>query len=96
MSAIKLQLRSETVAVCRRINMVLDSPDLRLLFLLGEKYYACSSELSDLQYSPVISSLLAPNIFLSTLFPNIIKLGAKGDWDFRISDLVKSPDETDI
>ena len=23
-------------------------------------------------------------------------LGAKGDWDFRISDLVKNPDGTDI
>ena len=22
--------------------------------------------------------------------------GAKGDWNFRISDLVKNPDETDI
>ena len=22
--------------------------------------------------------------------------GAKGDWDFRISDLVKNPDRTDI
>ena len=25
-----------------------------------------------------------------------INLGAKGDWDFRISDLVKNPDGTDI
>ena len=23
-------------------------------------------------------------------------IGAKGDWDFQISDLVKNPDETDI
>ena len=23
-------------------------------------------------------------------------MGANGDWDFRISDLVKNPDETDI
>ena len=23
-------------------------------------------------------------------------MGAKGDWDFRISDLVKNPDRTDI
>ena len=27
---------------------------------------------------------------------NSTKLGAKGDWDFRISDLVKNPDETGI
>ena len=26
----------------------------------------------------------------------IIIIGAKGDWDFWISDLVKTPDETDI
>ena len=26
----------------------------------------------------------------------ILIMGAKGDWDFRISDLVKNPDGTDI
>ena len=26
----------------------------------------------------------------------IIIMGAKGDWDFRISDLIKNPDGTDI
>ena len=26
----------------------------------------------------------------------IINIGAKSDWDFRISDLVKNPDGTDI
>ena len=26
----------------------------------------------------------------------IINLGAKVDWDFRISDLVKNPDGTDV
>ena len=26
----------------------------------------------------------------------IVRKGAKGDWDFRISDLVKNPDGTDI
>ena len=30
------------------------------------------------------------------LFNNIPRKGTKGDWDFRISDLVKSPDGTDI
>ena len=25
-----------------------------------------------------------------------VRLGAKGDWEFRISDLVKNPDGTDI
>ena len=33
---------------------------------------------------------------LGSLKANNIKLGAKGDWDFRISDLVKNPDGTDI
>ena len=27
---------------------------------------------------------------------NTIPVGAMGDWDFRISDLVKNPDGTDI
>ena len=47
-----------------------------------------------------------PN-FLHKLFLNVIEewkisakqigtLGTKGDWDFRISDLVKNPDGTDI
>ena len=31
-----------------------------------------------------------------SLMMMIFVLGAKGDWDFRISDLVKSPDGTDI
>ena len=25
-----------------------------------------------------------------------VQVGAKGDWDFRITDLVKNPDGTDI
>ena len=29
-------------------------------------------------------------------FPRIRSKGAKGDWDFRISDLVKNPYGTDI
>ena len=31
-----------------------------------------------------------------TLMMIIYSLGTKGDWDFRISDLVKNPDGTDI
>ena len=32
------------------------------------------------------------------IFLNVIisKMGAKGDWDFRISDLIKNPDGTDV
>ena len=47
--------------------------DLRFLVTLG-KYNACSSTLCNFLYSPVILSLLAPNIFLSTLVSNIFNL----------------------
>ena len=40
---------------------------LRFLIMLGEEYYACSSALCNFLHFPLISSLLAPNIFLSTL-----------------------------
>ena len=44
---------------------------------------------------------LKPNfgvgLYLKVNKPFIIgDVGAKGDWDFRISDLVKNPDGTDI
>ena len=35
-------------------------------------------------------------IIINIININIIILRAKGDWDFRISDLVTSPDGTDI
>ena len=41
--------------------------DLRLLIMLGEEYNACSSALCNFLHSSVISSFLAPNIFLSSL-----------------------------
>ena len=48
--------------------------DLRILFMLGEKYNACSSALCNFLHSSVISSFLDPNIFLSTLFSNTLNL----------------------
>ena len=33
---------------------------------------------------------------LMTITSSGEKLGAKGDWDFRISDMIKNPDGTDI
>ena len=33
---------------------------------------------------------------LNAILLSIIHVGAKGDWEFRISDLVKNPDGTDI
>jgi hypothetical protein len=38
--------------------------------ILGEEYSSLSSSLCSLLHSPVTSSLLGPNIFLSTLFSN--------------------------
>ena len=36
-------------------------------------------------------------VFLSEVwYLKILHQGARGDWDFRISDLVKAPDGTDI
>ena len=35
-------------------------------------------------------------MFQKTKLVTTIKTGAKGDWDFWISDLVKHPDGTDI
>ena len=35
-------------------------------------------------------------VFALQIVSTVVQLGAKGDWDFRISDLVKNPDGTDI
>ena len=50
------------------------SSRFRFLIMLGKEYNACSSALCNFLHSPVISSLLAPNIFLSTLFSYILNL----------------------
>jgi hypothetical protein len=49
--------------------------DLITQIKFGEAYRSLSSSLSNLLYSPLTSSLLGPNIFLSTLFANILRLG---------------------
>ena len=33
---------------------------------------------------------------IDSIAPHTLNLGAKVDWDFRISDLVKNPDGTDV
>ena len=48
--------------------------NVRFLIILGEEYNAHSSGLSNFLHSSVISSLLAPNIFLSTSFSNTLNL----------------------
>ena len=40
-------------------------------------------------------NLTYPHVLFSFIAHNM-GTGAKGDWDFRISDLVKNPDGTDI
>ena len=52
----------------------LSNLNLRFLITLGEEYNACSSTLCNFHHFPVISSLSAPNIFLSTLFLNTLNL----------------------
>jgi hypothetical protein len=42
--------------------------------IFGDEYRSLSSSLCSLLYSPVASSLLGPNILLSTLFSNTLSL----------------------
>jgi hypothetical protein len=42
--------------------------------ILGDEYRSCTSSLWSFLHSSVTSSLLGPNIFLNTLFSNIISL----------------------
>ncbi|KAJ4439388.1 hypothetical protein ANN_07510, partial [Periplaneta americana] len=57
-----------------------DTPSLGSILLNSsmtdqdEEYNACSSVLCNFLHSPVTSSRLAPNIFLSTLFSNTLNL----------------------
>ena len=61
--------------------------DLRFLIMLDEEYNACSSVLCNFLYSPVISSLLATNIFLCTLFLNTLNLCSS----LKVRDQVSQP-----
>jgi len=64
--------------------------DLVTLMIFGEEYRSLSSSLCNFLYSPVISSLLGPNILFSTLFLATLSLR----FSLTVSDHVPHPYET--
>jgi hypothetical protein len=60
----------------------------RIIF--GDEYRSLSSSLCSLLHSPAASSLLDPNILLSTLFSNTLSLCSS----LRVSDQVSHPYKT--
>jgi len=60
----------------------------RIMF--GEVYRSLCSSLCGLHHSPVTSSLVGPNIFLSTLFSNTLILCSSLD----VTDQLSHPDKT--
>ena len=54
-------------------------------------------EMSVLKKGSTLALSVPLNLFIKLGFVcvNSLREGAKGDWDFRISDLVKNPDGTD-
>jgi len=58
--------------------------------ILGEEYRSLSSSLSNFLHFPVTSSLLGPNILLSTLFSNTLNLHSS----LNVSDQVSHPYKT--
>ena len=65
-------------------------PNLITRTLLGEEYGSLSSSLSSFHHSLVSSSLLVPNILLSTVFSNTLCLRSF----LKISDQVSHPQKT--
>ena len=58
--------------------------------ILGEQYRSLSSSLCSFLHSPVTSSILGPNILLSTLFSNTLSLRSS----LNVSDQVSHPYKT--
>ena len=58
--------------------------------MFGEEYNACSSALCNFLHSPVMSSFLAPNIFLSILFSKTRNLCSS----LKVRDQVSQPYNT--
>ena len=61
-------------SICTTCPVHLSLLDLRFLIMLGEEYSACGLALCNFLHSPAVSSLLASNIFISTLFQNSLNL----------------------
>jgi hypothetical protein len=61
--------------------------DLITRTILGEQYISLSSSLCSFLHSPVLSSLLGPNILLYTLFSNTLSLCSS----LNVSDQVSHP-----
>jgi len=64
--------------------------DLITRKILGEQYRSLSSTLCSFCYSLVISSLLGPNILLSTLFSTILSLHSSLNVSEQVSDPYKT------
>jgi hypothetical protein len=68
----------------------LHSPDLICLLIFGEEYKLWTYTLCNFLHSPVISSLLGPNILLRTLFSNTLSLYSSPN----VRDQVSHPHKT--
>ena len=77
-------LLSHTRAICPAHIILLD---FITRTILDEEYRSVSSSLCSILHSPVTSSLLGPNILLSTLFSNTLSLRSS----LNVSDQVSHP-----
>ena len=64
--------------------------------IMGEEYRSLSSSLCSLFHSTVTSSLLSPNILLSTLFTNTLGLRSSLNVSDQVSHPYKTPDKNYI
>ena len=67
--------------------------DLITRTIFGEDYRSLSSSLCSFLHSPVTSSLLGPNILLTTLFSNTLSLRFSLNVSYHVSHPYKTPDK---